>query len=39
MEIPDRVAQIASLLREKGFSPVGYAELDDIYVVQIAEQG
>lgn len=39
MEIPERVAEIAGLLREKGFSPVGFAEQDDIYVVQIAEQG
>lgn len=39
MDIPDKVQQLADLLQSKGFSPVGYAEVDEGYIVQISESG
>lgn len=39
MDIPVRVKELAETLAAKGFTPVGYGEMDELYVVQIAEQG
>ena len=39
MDIPERVTQLADFLREKGFTPVGFADVEDLYVIQIAEGG
>jgi hypothetical protein len=39
MEIPVRVQELAELLAGKGLTPVGYAEQEEHYLVQISEGG